>query len=35
LCLLARIGLKRAALFDSGIPEIYAPRAEEIARRLR
>ena len=30
-----RIGLKHAALYDSRIPEVYAPRAEEIARRFR
>ena len=31
----ARIGVQHVALYDSRIPEIYAPHAEEIARRLR
>jgi len=31
----ARIGLRHAALHDSRIPEICAPRAKEIARRFR
>jgi len=30
-----RVGLKDVALYDSRIPEIYAPRAADIARRLR